>query len=538
MKELWLSTRSQQAITTIKLIFNQIQSWMRFPDNVNSIVLLIIGLHLCITLPLAASLNVWLDEAFSLNTTSKDIGYAIFHSINFEGQPPLFFAILKLWRTLNNSIVFARLFSVFCISLTIYTTAVFSRRYLKDIHPGWIAAVVAFHPFSIWASLEVRMYAFAILISALLLLFFFDGYLADTPNRRARLFYGLCAIAGMYTNYLLACLLIGHGLTLLFFKKWRAFYYYLITMAGVGVFLLPIVLVLFFHVTRLKGILTGYSSSLIESLTATIKIVRIYLLALNDRLLPAKLTKIIRYGLILILLLVALIYRRFITFYQTSLFSITLTTSLILAIVLYKMNAVQNIDRYAYPLFIVVVISLFSLLSIVRGSLKQKLLIGFTVFLLSVSLLSISGIYSLSAKEGDWKRVSSYIMAREQPNQPILVFTDLHLLPLSYYYSGINQLVPIPRAMGEEKLNVQKLVLRDEKEILSALAKIPAKHQHLWLVSNVQQIIPGYQGEQKCEVLNIDLNCHILADFIDKYYSIQNIESFYKSFVIFMSRKS
>lgn len=537
MKQLWLSTRNQQSANSIKLIFNQVRSWICFPDKINFILLLIIGLHICFTLPLAASLNIWLDEAYSLDTTSKDLGYAISHSINFEGQPPLYFAILNLWRSLNHSILFARLFSILCICLTIYTTAVFSRRYLKDIHPGWLAAVVAFHPFSIWAALDIRMYAFAILISALLLLFFFDGYLADTPNRRAKLFYGLCAIAGIYTNYLLGCLLIAHAITLLCFQRWRAFYYYLVTMAWVGVFSIPILWVLFFHLTRLKRIFTGYSSSLIESLTVTVKIVRIYLLGLNDRLLPVTLTKIIRYAFTVVLLLVALIYRRFITFYQTTLFVITLTSGLVLALLLYKMNAVNNIERYAYPLFLVVQISLFSLLSIVRGNLKEKLLIFSTVFLLSISLLSIASTYSLSAKYGDWQRVSSYIMAHEKPDQTILVFTDLNLLPLSYYYSGINKLVSIPRAMGKEKLDLHRMVLKDEQEIFAALSQIPGKHQHLWVVSNLQQIIPGYKGREKCEVLNIDLNCHIMADFIDKYYSIEHTESFYKSYVIFMSRQ-
>lgn len=536
MKQVWLSTRTQQAVNTIKLILTQVQVWIQFTHNVNFIVLLIIGLNLCITLPLAASLNIWIDEAFSLNTTSKDLGYAISHAINFEGQPPLYFAILNLWRILNDSIVFARIFSILCICLTIYTTAVFSRRYLKDIHPGLIAAVVAFHPFSIWAAIEIRMYALAILISALLLLFFFDGYLADNPNRRARLFYGLCAIAGIYTNYLLACLFISHALTLLFFKRWRIFYYYIVTMAWVGVFLLPILLILFFHVTRLQGILTGYSDSLVDSFTATIKIVIVYILGIDNNFQVPLVIKVLKYVFPVILILIALTYRRFITFEQTALFTIALTSVVILAIVLYVMKSVHNVARYSYPIFLVEQVSLLSLLSIVRGNVKQKILIGFTGIFLSVSLWSIWSTYSLSAKSGDWKRVSSYIMAREKPAQTILVFPQLSILPLSYYYSGINKMLPIPRAMGEESFNLQTIVLRGEQEIIAALSQVPGTHQQLWLVSDLKQVIPSYK-RQKCDVLKIDFNCHILANFIDKYYSIKTIKKFYESQVIFMSRK-
>lgn len=536
MKKIRLSNSGQQIFDNINFIENKINSWIHFPEKFNFIVFLIIGLNLCITVPLAASLNIWIDEAFSLNTTSKGLGYAISHSINFEGQPPLYFAILNLWRILNDSIVFARLFSILCISLTIYTAAVFSRRYLKGIHPGLIAVVVAFHPFSIWAAIEIRMYALAILISALLLLFFFDGFLADTTNRRARLLYGFCAIAGIYTNYLLACLLISHGLTLLFFKRWRSLYYYLVTMAWVVVLLLPILLILFFHVTRLKEILTAYSYSLFDSFKETIEIFIAYISFVDKDLQPLATIQLIQYGLPVILILIALTYRRFITLEKIILWIITLISAVILAIVLYVMKSVHNAPRYAYPIFLVGQVSLLSLLSIVRGSIKQKILICFTVVFLSVSLWSIWSTYSLSAKSGDWKRVSSYIMAREKPDQAILVFPELDILPLSYYYSGINKLVPIPRAMGEESFNLQRILLKDEKEIIAALSQVPGKHQHLWVVSDLKQVIPSYK-QRKCDVLRIDFNCHILADFIAKYYSIQHIKYFYKSQVIFLSRK-
>ena len=66
---------------------------------------------------LCSQLNVSLDETCSLNTTSKGLSYAIQQSYNFEGQPPLYFALLSLWRAINSDILFARLFSVLFVGL-------------------------------------------------------------------------------------------------------------------------------------------------------------------------------------------------------------------------------------------------------------------------------------------------------------------------------------------------------------------------------------------------------------------------------------
>ena len=516
----------------------QIKSWLASDNRRNNLVLLFIGLNLAITIPLAALLNLGIDEGFSLNTTSKDIGYAIFHSIQFEGQPPFYFALLNLWRSLNSSIFFARLLSILAISLTIYTAAVLSQRYFKHLHPGWVAATVALHPYSIWAALEIRMYAIAILLSTLLLLFFFEGYLAETPKLRAKWLYLLCSVLGLYTNYLLACLLIGNALTLVIFKRWRALYSYILTMVGVGVLFLPMAFILFFHFTRFSGVLANYSVSFIESLRAVVGRVIDYVLPIKDLgKIPATFIDYLQLSWVLVLGLFVAKFHRFLTVYQAVLFSTALTSGIVLVSVLDLMNAITFSERYVYPLFTIAIFSLHSAFSVVPALRNKKNLIICLMVLLFVCLSSLVSIYKPLAKSGDWKRVAAYIQATEKPNQPILVFPELDSLPLSYHYSGINTLVPLPRAMGQEKFDLSTIVLKNEQEIIQALSKASANPQTFWLVSSFRYRKQAPEYWSQCTSMNFKLNCQVLEEFIHKYYSIEQTKEFYLSNVRLVRRK-
>ena len=75
-------------------------------------VALLIVLHLAVVLPLAYSLNIWADEGSTLYTTQHGVFAAFQHAAADERQAPFYFWVLSIWRTLNSSIFFARLFSI------------------------------------------------------------------------------------------------------------------------------------------------------------------------------------------------------------------------------------------------------------------------------------------------------------------------------------------------------------------------------------------------------------------------------------------
>jgi hypothetical protein len=531
-------------ISKIKMPMLQAFYWFRLPrkswilnrENPQPIVLLLILLNLALTLPLAALVNIGIDDSFSLNTTSKDFGYTIYRAIQFEGQPPFYFALLHLWRSLNDSIFFAKLFSVFCISLTIYTTTVVSQRYLKKLHPGWIAAAVAFHPYAIWAALEIRMYAFAILISSLLLLFFFDGYLSDTPKARAKWLYALFSTVGLYTNYLLACLLISNALTLLILRRWRALYFYLLTMALVGFCFIPMLFILFFHVSRIKAVFASSSTSFTETFQITFGFVRTFIIPIENDETRAFLKKILQSLLGILAIIILLKSYRFISFSHKAIACMILTSTLVVVTVLDIMEAANIAQRYTYPLFILTLLSVFSIFSLIPDTRKSKILISWALIFLFVCMSSLFVTYKPLAKLGDWQRVASYIMANEKLGQTILVFPEHHTSALSYYYSGINTFVSVPRAMGNEKFDLSKIILKDEQEIRTALSNVPGKHQYLWIVNNFQDNTHS-PNQEACEVLHINFNCQVLERFVAQYYTVEHNKDFYGSNVRLLHRK-
>jgi hypothetical protein len=73
--------------------------------------------YLVVTTFLAWRLNLWRDEMYSLHSTSGSPRFAFDQAIHFELQPPVYFVALALWRSIEASPFFARLFSVLCGAL-------------------------------------------------------------------------------------------------------------------------------------------------------------------------------------------------------------------------------------------------------------------------------------------------------------------------------------------------------------------------------------------------------------------------------------
>ena len=139
------------------------------------------AVSLVLSLILAYLLDIRFDEAFTLNTTSRGVVYAFHQAIKFEQQAPLYFVVLSLWRSVDSSIFFARLFSVLCFPLTVWVAAEVAKRYVKEVNPLIAAAIVALHQQVVWSALDIRLYSYDAAVGAAVSLFY-DGYLSEKPN--------------------------------------------------------------------------------------------------------------------------------------------------------------------------------------------------------------------------------------------------------------------------------------------------------------------------------------------------------------------
>jgi hypothetical protein len=487
---------------------------------------LLILLHLALTIPLAYRLNIWLDEAFTLHTTGAGLRYAFQQATGFEMQAPLYFILLGVWRKLNDSIFFARLFSVACIALTIKVAASLSRRFIEEIHPGWVAAAVAFNPFVIWAALEIRLYAFALLLSALLLVLFHDGYLKETTqSKRARILYLFVCVLALYTQYYLGFQLVAHACALLALRRWRALGSYLVGMLVVGLCFAPMMVVVYAH-------MTGHSQygnnalPIIEGFRFIARKFYLYLLPTGDISHDIFKRWILRLGLLVALIFIWKKGRTSLTTERLALLSITTALSILFLIAVFLTDVRLLQDRHTAALFLPTILLAFSLVALAPK-------IAPPIWTLIIALFYATTLYASHAplaKNGDWQRVASHVMAHEKPGQPILVFRGRGALTLSYYYTGQNPIVPLPSENRYDTLNLSEEVLRDEQQVADAISRVPGSHDELWVIMD---------GDPKrCVYEDLNYNCQILESYLEKHYAVEASQDFFRSRVRLLRRKS
>ena len=485
------------------------------------VVPVLILLHLALTLFLAFRLNIWVDEAFSLHTSGRGVGYALRQALHFELQAPLYFVLLSAWRKIDSSIFFARLLSVASVALSLKVIANLSKRLWKDIHPGWIVAVVAFNPVTIGAAVDVRLYAPVLLLSALLLLTFYDGYMAHTTSRRAQICHVLLAVAALYTQYYTGFLLIGNACALLVLRQWRPLGQYLVGMMFVAVCFTPMV--------PFIGYQMSAHTAPIHNAESWFEILKFMTWRMKDYILPPAwdVTLEVRSWFLRLCYVatIVIIYkkRRSLNPEAIAIWTITIVVALcFLLTARFSGEALLQI-RHTVVLFFPINIAAFSIAVLPN---KKRLITCWAVIVLIFSLTAVYKHYKPLAKSGDWQRVAEYLMNREKPGQTILVFHAGATLPLEYYYNGRNALVPIPRENTFERFDFSDYVLRGESEIIQALERTPGNHEYVWLVT-----------DEDCGFADLSYHCEILEAYVNKYYIVQESWNFQYSTVRLLRRK-
>lgn len=472
-------------------------------------VAFIIILTLAMTLPLAWYLNIWIDEAYSLNTTEGTFARTFHQTLKFEHQPPVFFCLLNLWRTINDSIFFARLLSVLCIIIVLCLCPGLSKRYLPCFHPGWLTACVALNPFVLSCAIDVRVYALALLESTVLLWTFHGGFLATSPKRSSRILFTLFAVLSLYTHYYTGFLLLACGVTLLMLGKWSALKAYTIHMMVTALMFSPFLPLLseqftahnpdqsipmsrrdiiLFLPNRILGFIapTNWSgeNSRIARLVTAILFLGVFVVAIRNYRTNRN-SKWIPVGLIFVVL--------------SGIFSI-------LAVFL---NHDVLGKRHTVTLFLPCLMCMLWLFYFSGGmnAVRAGVFISMAVYLIPSLVVG----YLPLAKPGDYKHAAELIQKREKPGQPILFFTAEAALPFKWYYhSGLNQLISLPAAEDFVRYDPSEMVLKSEKDISDVLSKLPDQGQAVWLCTDYVKVKEPFLG--------IDFYSGTLEDYVTRHY--------------------
>ena len=475
-----------------------------------------------LSLTLACLLDIRFDEAFTLNTTSQCVVYAFHQAIKFEQQAPLYFVILSVWRNVDSSILFARLFSVLCFPLTVWVSAEVAKRYVKGVNPLVVAAVIALHQQVIWSALDIRLYSFMVLLSGLLFLCFYDGYLAEKPQTRSRVFYITVAILSLYTQYYLGFQLVAGAFALLVVKRWRPLRQYVADMLIAGLFFLPMLLVL-------KAQVSTVGNRTYDAFSAFLLLKGVYQqivsLFLSVNWIEAEALK--RWFVRIIILIVGALFLKKLAAERTAedlaLAAMTFVLIAFFLVTYYVLGDEGLQQRHMSSLILPLTLLPLSALSYFKNN---KLIYSWLVLVAFLNIGSLYAAYQPMAKPGDFRRVGQYVMANEAPNQPVIVFHSDAVLALAYYYKGQNKLVALPQDNNFDDWNPRNNVLRDEDQILEIINKQPNNPEWFWLVDD------GW-----CAQGNVSFNCETLETVVTKYFEVESTKEFMEPTTVRLLRR-
>ncbi len=496
-------------------------------------LLVLIGLHLAIVLPMAYWLNIWVDEGSTLYTTERGISFALQNTLADEKQAPLYFWLLSLWREINHSIFFARLFSVVCSIAAIKLFADLARRLFNGKAAILMTAFFALHPYLIWTSLEIRVYSSVVLLSIWLLKLFYEGYFKG-ENKTKQIYFVLFSVAALYTNYYLGFLLVGNFFALLMVKKWSAAKTYFLQMFIVGAAFAPLLWAI-----KSQFAANTREFQLEKSVVEGLQILWNFFLSftLPTEILPpedATIISIVRLWLMRLAILTGVVLffknRRKLSENLLAFGVISATISGFLLIAYFLLGAGLVEIRHASVLFapIILFVGLFLrnlLPEKTESDEKRNKIVKFSsaILLTIFFVYSIYTLYPNLTKRGDWEKVGAFIEANEKPNQPIIVFTAFDAPTLPYHYHGVNRILPDEKFFDwgfEAEIGSADSWRRQTEFIIS---EIPADAAEIWLLTN-----------EKCRAGQA---CEPLENFVQANYTVIQEVKFYKEKVRLLRRK-
>lgn len=439
-----------------------------------------VTVFLAIVLFLSANTSIWTDELFTLNTSAHGIGAAIRDSGVVEYQPPLYFALLTVWRHINVSLFWARAFSIVA-SLASLALVFFWLDGSTMLPADLKFLCVAINPYFIYFAVEARAYAFTVLLSILLFGFFRRGYLLSDHVVSGRMNYVIVAVLGLYTHYYFVLPLLANGAYLVVNRNWKNIWHYLVSMVVVAVVAIPL----------LPGVLQQFGSIASETTPIGLKssgalllrfIVDHILLALRYTPLPVSVKWVVRFtfGVLVISAMAFHLADENASFRCPECYYVWFSVvfqAVSLWIVFGMLTRDQIQARHAAFLFVPMVIAV---LSYTNSLLPKWLHFSFVAALSLLYLLSSIERFGDLYKDHDWPMIVEIVEQNEKPGQPIFVFTSLSSKSFEFYYEGVNNIIPLPDEFDFSRGWEQQLPFRLSDQV--QLDRSLDRHDAGWLL--------------------------------------------------------
>ncbi|MDX2286248.1 MAG: hypothetical protein NW241_18915 [Bacteroidia bacterium] len=474
-----------------------------------------LAVNLLIAVPLAMNLNLRSDEGYAMDTTSKDVAYAVHQAIHFELQAPFYFGVMSVWRKLYDSVFFARLFSIIMIVSAAFLLREVAKRYLPQVHYAWLTALYLLNPITIYAEVDVRCYALVHLLSVLLLITLYDGFISEQPRRASQLAYALLALTALYTHYYTGFLLAGGGAILLFHRKWKPLLQYfgwmLIPAAGLA------------YLSQFMG--GQYSQKVLQADSNGLLDAPVYVFDLLDTFLIGTErfeigSTALRWGVRLLIFAalaapLLLGWRKLGSLLRQpgSLLPVGLAGMVFCYTVIFMIWGEEFlIFKFLSPMLVP---ALGTLLLLVHTLGKPRLMAYYVSVLALCYGIGLVNTYTPFMKTDDYIGVGDYLEEQESAGQPVFIFENVHHMLLQHHYQGVNELVALPFPINfDEPWGHERWVLTSEEQVAGVFARYPDL-QSCWLVTHDQQVVK-----------KVNLNHRYLESYISDHFDVVSTRKF------------
>ena len=450
--------------------------------NKNLFFYLFLLAYSVLLLLLCFKIQLWVDETFTLNTTSGNFFDVVIQSYNFEGQPPVYFILLSLWRDILPNVFFAKLFSVLCIAFSAFFLYKLAKLLADSECSKWLVVIFLLNPFTVWAALEIRLYALLICFSTISIYFFFQYYL-NQKNKYLYLFL-VISLVGLYTQYFFALQIAALAFSILIFKGWKSFFKLCLYLIPVVFLFLPNLLYMPEQLSIIKPRNLVYTT--IERINIVLHTPQDFMLALQ--LVPFE--RWIKWGIKISFFIAILIaYYKLLKNRNSSNYAFqkiinNILIALIILVVLFcVMAAITGIlysNKYmaiAFPFFILLFLLLKTFSPINRNLIYSIISIYFILLLMS--------FYRYPVKGYNYKEIGKYVRSIERKNEPILFYSNALSLTFRYYYSGHNPIEPLPHEVKFDSSFMESL--KDTFELKQSINKIKTSSNSYLFISDLTE---------------------------------------------------
>ncbi|MGD0474300.1 MAG: glycosyltransferase family 39 protein, partial [Candidatus Velthaea sp.] len=434
-----------------------------------------------LTVSLAFHLSIGQDEAYSLHTSTGDLVSALRRGVTYEAQAPLYFGILELWRTVSDSVFFARLLSIAFSCVTLGFAWQFARRYIRGIAAETVLAFVAFNPFIIWASVEIRPYSAAAAFATALLYYFFRGWIDDDADLQPRLAFVAVAIVGAYTHYYIVALVAAGAVAVVGLGQRRKLVSYLIASGVIAVALVPILFLLPLQLESYSALSNATQSPAYSIVLAIFEFLLPHHIIRSWIHRPAANTAYFVCAIALGLLLIRLLTS--VSKVARALVTIAIGVAAMFAVLIGAGHMPVTFPRQTAVLFAPTLFAALALIRDVRPTRRPLILQTYAAVYALLVVLSFWSDYHDVSKSGDWRRVGRLLSTVVAPNDAIAVFDTELSLPLGYYFNS-HPLTPIPRPLTFDRFDEDLFVIHNRNEVVQSLGRLRRDHTRVWLVMN------------------------------------------------------